>query len=615
MLFRSGYGLIQFFLLPMSILSMMGYAGNRDGSMGTAISSVLLSAAEWAGPLGLGFGCLGAMALFSYLMNSRSAGMIHALPIRREGLFLTNWLSGLSFFLLPNGVVCLIALAVEGAYGGLWLGLTLRWFVLHTVIAMFFFCFAVCCAMFTGHILALPVFYGVLNGLVAGLSLLVDNAMDVLLVGYDGNSAFSSTLTRWCTPLWHLMWKISEVDRLDSGAYQTAQGTTIALGYCLVLGAAFTLIAVVAYQHRQLERAGDVVTIGWARPIFQWGVGVCVGLLFGTVLFENFFRRQGAWAFVALVVLFTVLGAFVARMFLKKTLRVFAEGWKGCMALGLAMALLLGGARADLFGYQKWTPDLEAVESVCLGNMSSSPYDSGRNDVELKDPELIAEAIALHGALVKELDWVEKTGRSGALYSTTPEGWETSTGAGLRLGYRMKDGSFESRWYTGIPITQEALETPGTYAARLEALLNRPEVQRERYLGWMGETELTAASGWLTHINGVARELPDGTLSLTAQQAGALWEAFLEDLDAGRIHCYLLDGRERMENCYYTDINFGLNFVVTSPETGNRETHATDLTVTVQKSASSMLAVLEKEGLKDLLVSREEEKFPETHPG
>ena len=136
----AGYGLIQFFLLPMSILSMMGYAGNRDGSMGTAISSVLLSAAEWAGPLGLGFGCLGAMALFSYLMNSRSAGMIHALPIRREGLFLTNWLSGLSFFLLPNGVVCLIALAVEGAYGGLWLGLTLRWFVLHTVIAMFFFC-------------------------------------------------------------------------------------------------------------------------------------------------------------------------------------------------------------------------------------------------------------------------------------------------------------------------------------------------------------------------------------------------------------------------------------------------------------------------------------------
>ena len=43
-----------------------------------------------------------AMAVFSYLYFSRSADMIHALPLRREGLFLTNYLSGLSFLLLPN---------------------------------------------------------------------------------------------------------------------------------------------------------------------------------------------------------------------------------------------------------------------------------------------------------------------------------------------------------------------------------------------------------------------------------------------------------------------------------------------------------------------------------
>ena len=51
--------------------------------------------------------CCAAMAVFSYLDASRSACMMHALPLRREALFFTNYLSGLSFLLLPNaGHLC-----------------------------------------------------------------------------------------------------------------------------------------------------------------------------------------------------------------------------------------------------------------------------------------------------------------------------------------------------------------------------------------------------------------------------------------------------------------------------------------------------------------------------
>lgn len=603
-----GYGVVQFFLLPMNFITEMGYAIRTGGNRSGWVAGELISGAIWSGPLGLIFGLLAAMALFSYLMNNRPVGLFHALPIRREGLFLTNWVTGLSFFLLPNAAVTLITLAAEGVFGVLRLGLTLRWFALHTVIAMFFFCFAVCCAMFTGHILALPVFYGVLNGLVAGLSMLVDNAMDVLLVGYAGNDLFRSTLTRWCTPLWQLMDKIQSYDQVE-GVYYTAPGTTVALGYCLVLGAAFTLIAVVAYQHRQLERAGDVVTVGWVRPVFQWGVGICAGLALGTILYENFFRRQGAWAFVATVTLCTVLGAFVARMFLKKTLRVFAEGWKSCAPVGLCMLLLLGGARADFFGYQKWTPDPALVESVYLGNLGSSPYDSGHSNVELTDPALIQEIVAIHGELVKDLDTLEWTSRNGAEYATSPGGdWEISTATGLRLEYHMKDSTFENRWYSGIPITEELLADPDSYAARLQALLNTPEVLRKTYLDWMEEQEVTAASGWLSNVN---TEENRGEADLTEEQARELWEAFLEDLDAGRIHRYLLDGRERMENCCYTDVEFTLNLTYRRP-TGERDVQTRHMSVTLQKSATSMMGVLEKEGLTGLIRTRDTEKFPDT---
>lgn len=620
-----GYGVIQFFLLPMSMVAELSFAVRNGRDVGDRLASTLTNATIWAVPLGVVFGLLAAMALFFYLMNGRSSGMLHALPIRREGLFLTNWLSGLTFFLVPNMVVYLIALAVEVTYGGVQLGLSLRWFALHTVVAMFFFCFAVCCAMFTGHILALPVFYGVLNGLVAGLCMLIDEAIDVLLVGYAGNSLFYSDLTRWCTPLWHIASKIQDMDLVAVDAagrevnyitsmgghtwvYRWAEGTSIALGYCLVLGAAFTLIAVIAYQHRQLERAGDVVTVGWARPIFQWGVGICTGLVLGTAVYEEFFRRLGPWVFVALVALFTVVGAFVARMFLKKTLRVFAEGWKSCIAVGLTMLLLLGGARADFFGYQRWTPDPNQVESVYLGNLQTAPYDSGRSGVTLTDPELVAQAVAIHQGLVKDLKRLEEMSRNGIWYSTSSDGdWETAGATRVRIEYAMKDGGYETRWYTSVPVSEETLADSGSYAAQLEALLNQPEVQRQRYMGWLVDQQVTAAAGWLSYIQGESREA-----QLTTEQTQILWTAFLEDLNAGRIHCYLLDGKERMDNCYYTDMEFTLSYTRHDPETGKRETGTSTLSVTLQKSATSMMAVLEREGLRDLLVSRDTEKFPET---
>ena len=55
-----------------------------------------------AGPvLFLIYGALCALAVWSYLYSPRSVGLLHTLPIRREGLFLTSFLSGLAMVLLP----------------------------------------------------------------------------------------------------------------------------------------------------------------------------------------------------------------------------------------------------------------------------------------------------------------------------------------------------------------------------------------------------------------------------------------------------------------------------------------------------------------------------------
>ena len=65
------------------------------------------------------YALLCALAVWGWLYNARSVGMLHALPITRKGIFTTNFLSGLAMMLIPYAVtgtlVILIAL-VAGVF-------------------------------------------------------------------------------------------------------------------------------------------------------------------------------------------------------------------------------------------------------------------------------------------------------------------------------------------------------------------------------------------------------------------------------------------------------------------------------------------------------------------
>lgn len=147
------YGLFWLAVLPLNILS------NRihwDGGMARSLPLNYLDGGPSAAvTLTALFGLLCAMAVFSYLYASRSVGMLHALPLRREGLFLTNYLSGLLFLLLPNLAVFLLALAAEVFAGTVVFSSLFTWLVVVSLFGLFFYSFAVFCAMFTGHVLAL----------------------------------------------------------------------------------------------------------------------------------------------------------------------------------------------------------------------------------------------------------------------------------------------------------------------------------------------------------------------------------------------------------------------------------------------------------------------------
>ena len=500
-----------------------------------------------------------------------------------------------------------------------------------TAAPMFFFCFAMMCAMFTGNILALPVFYGILNVLVIGVCALLDEAGEVLLYNYYGSTLASSDPARWCTPVYQTIYMLVEGRTL-------VNATAAVCGYCVVLGATATLIALLVYRERALERAGDLVTVGWVRPVFQWGFGACIGLLLGLAIYANFFWGLGPKGYIASVTVWAVIGAFAGRMLLKKTLRVFADGWKSCLALGLCVCLLMTGVMVDLFGFQRWTPDPGKVDSVYVNGLYTWPGDDARyRGMGTKDPDLIAQVVDLQKALNAKIVLLQESKRTGVTEEYDDGGNELLTEIWTNFVYTMTNGDEGTRRYTSVPISAADLDDPDSYTYKMNALFNDPRVEAESYgVAWEEDpADLRATGGWITWVayeegmepagaelvavpeGDAAISPPDaewmeldkptavGTTAwrdynLEADQAVLLWKAFREDLEGGRVKRYLLNTGSARENCYDNRITLSLSWSVVNQK-GERYTTGRDLTFTLQKSQTSVMAVLEEMGLIDRL--------------
>lgn len=364
-------------------------------------------------------------------------------------------------------------------------------------------------------------------------------------------------------------------------------GALAGSAYAILVGAALLLIAFWVYRSRQMERAEDLVTVNWVKPIFRYGVGVCAGLAFGTGLYV-YFVKGGVWSYIALVTACAIVGGFVGQMFLRKTLRVLKSGWKGSLALGMCMLLLLCGIRMDVGGFQSRVPDPEKVKQVYLSNVHSQPSDgAGWLSVTLRDPELIAQATGLHQSLIQDLDKLERADQGSWDYG------EEDNSVSLRLSYTMKDGSGLERSYDVIPISRSDLEDPDSFAARLLALLEEPEVLWSGYLSG----DWAEAPETLTAMGGCIRDYRtyDVARDLEYEEAQILWAAIQEDINAGRYHRYLFyveAGPSTMDRRIELDL-YGIR---TDEETGERIREQQDIQVMLQPTATATIRALEELG-------------------
>lgn len=472
------------------------------------------------------YAILCAMLVWGYLYNPRSVSLFHSLPVDRTCLFVTNAISGLTMIAIPYAVTGLLLCLLAVCWGFFHLAAAVNTILAVILLALTFFGLATLCAMLTGNIFALPAFYLLVNFLSPILESLIFNMAQQFLVGVGSAANRFNALS----PIVQIYTSFTaSFERYTPDGDQTAalRGLWVVALYALA-GAAMLALAWFLYQRRHSERAGDVVAFRWLRPVFRYGVALLSGLTVGRLLYyllwESLFQK-GSYADVlplfVCVALGGLLGFYAASMLLEKTRRVFRGSLLGAGIVCAGAAVLCLLVSVDVFGVERRVPEMDEIKSVQLEDRSilSGPFDPE------EDPEQVEAIRAFHQALVKDRNYIR---------SYHPD-WDHEEGKAFShyiwLTYELTDGTTLSRQYD-LWLTEDRVETAGTYDNLLAAFYQDPEVRR---------CDVTIPENTdVSSIDVFSDYMEDGVYSVNTndrdpKDAKTLYAALQQDADEGNI--------------------------------------------------------------------------------
>ncbi len=453
-------------LLFLPVLTLMNNLGPNKS---TKFIFTICESAVFASPI-IAFimAILAAMAVFSFMYNSRSTGLIASLPVRREAIFCSTWLGGVFVIVGSNLVIALLtflfslgattsaALAFKAVC--IWLGVYSMQFIL-------FFGIASLTAVMTGSIAVLPILYIIFNFLAVGMESIIRLDFSCLIWGMS-NGSFDCVLD-FLSPLVYMVGSfVPDVeyntpyvaDTLGSLLDRECVAVTYShwlptVIYCLV-GLIFSAAALMVFRKRRMESAGDVVAVRCMHPVFKYGVTVCSalcgGLLLYTVLFALFESRSASvFIMILSMIIFAFIGYFGAKMLLEKSFHVFRGSWVGFIVVCCLCAVFTLCCDLDVCGIGAYVPKEGSIKSITV-------YQTG----SVEDPAIIENYRQLHEKIVSYKDEYEHI-----VYSDDTES--------IMFEYKLKNGRTVSREYT-LPMDDENVE-------RYYELANTPSLLLERF--------------------------------------------------------------------------------------------------------------------------------------
>lgn len=437
-----------------------------DGAADFWFASRMCENTQLMSLINLFYAPLAAMLLFGDLYASRMCNALHAMPLKREGWFLTNVLSGLVFSILPTAVMALLSipLLMGTCVANAW-QIALLWFLGANLEFICFFGIAVFSAFCTGNRLAMALVYAALNGGAYAVYVILNNIYTPMLFGIIAPFHWVEVLT----PIAKMSNDpLAEVENFNDlrGLFQGRESEMTARFWLVpescrnlivwaIVGIAFGAAALLLYRRRKLECAGDALALRWLEPVFMVSISAFGAALAYTAL-GLYLRYRSGYLTYLWIASGIVVGWFAGRMLVERSVRVFRfRNWRGLLVLAAAAAISIAATRFDVLGIEDWVPDAEEVSSVTIS--------SGGGEITLTEEEDIQQITRLHQLALETriadlgsypLSYVQSLPEDTGIIHLPDSGFDSSeyekgflSATGVTIEYQMKSGRHPTRYY------------------------------------------------------------------------------------------------------------------------------------------------------------------------
>lgn len=560
----TAYFAVWFMCLPLPLL-VARLQGVKESAV-TVVTAAMKTSVEVSVVSGFLMGILAAMAVFGFLYNSRSCGMIASTPVRREAVFCSAYLAGALPVLAANlfiAVLNWLFTLSSGIEGACIFKMNAILFAVNSMEFLIFFSIAAFIAMLTANIVALPALYLIFNFVFLGMEYVVRMLYGMFIFGYSDHP---DCVLEFMSPLIYLFTRIGINVNISTGSAAVSLTNWSALLGYIIAAVVFSVTALLLYRKRRMESAGDVIAVNSLRPVFKFCVTACAALCFGLLFFviiSTLFTSLSMSMLVlsAGLIIGAFIGYFASEMLLKKSFHVFKGNWKGFVITVILCIVFAFVCVTDLFDLSSQLPDIDDIEMIVC-NREAGGYDvTERSDIEA--------ILKVNKAIIADRDKYE------GLDDTNLE----NTGY-VSIRYKLKDGRVICRGYT--------LLIDDNYKAYYEVLSSENIVKDI----FTPEVPVTVQNVYDASFEYPSSTGEMNTISLTPEQAVDFYDnALMKDIESGAKKPLISETAETGNNDDgFVTGSYVYIELVSTPDTANEEDTYDSLVIEIDADCAECIA-------------------------
>ena len=560
----TAYFAVWFMCLPLPLL-VARLQGVKESAV-TVVTAAMKTSVEASVVSGFLMGILAAMAVFGFLYNSRSCGMIASTPVRREAVFCSAYLAGALPVLAANlfiAVLNWLFTLSSGIEGACIFKMNAILFAVNSMEFLIFFSISAFIAMLTANIVALPVLYLIFNFVFLGMEYVVRMLYGMFIFGYSDHP---DCVLEFMSPLIYLFTRIGINVNISTGSAAVSLTNWSALLGYIIAAVVFSVTALLLYRKRRMESAGDVIAVNSLRPVFKFCVTACAALCFGLLFFviiSTLFTSLSMSMLVlsAGLIIGAFIGYFASEMLLKKSFHVFKGSWKGFVITAVLCIVFAFVCVTDLFDLSSQLPDADDIEAISCNS-------EGRG-VDIKNRSDIEALLKVNKAIIADRDKYE------GLDDTDLE----NTGY-VSIRYKLKDGRVICRGYT--------LLIDDNYKAYYEVLSSENIVKDI----FTPEVPVTVQNVYDASFEYPSSTGEMNTISLTPEQAVDFYDnALMKDIESGAKKPLISETAETGNNDDgFVTGSYVYIELVSAPDTANEEDTYDSLVIEIDADCTECIA-------------------------